>query len=514
MKLRDYQHQALRAIESAHDSGTRSVVVAHATGLGKTVVAAAWLARHATPDGRALVLAHREELLQQAREQLGRWVDPRAVGLVRADCDESDRPIVVASVPTLARSARLQRFLNAGPPIRWLVQDEMHHAAADTYQDIFAELGVDTPTGPLVVGLSATPHRHDGKRLPWPIVHEIRLSEGIAQGYLSDIEVRRCSLDGDWHAQIRRGDYLESDLAQSYLNGGGPDLVAESLVAQAEGRPSLVFTPTVETAELTAEKCRALGLTAQAVHGTLPLPLRVSILSAFGDGACQVVTNCAVLTEGFDAPHIGCLVLARPTRSRGLFLQMLGRGTRKHPTKDRLLVLDVVGATDLHGLVTVESVTDVDDELEEGESITEAWARQEHTRDVERAIVAEWKARPYAWVPTTVGYALGLGSDHGTLLLRQTSAGHMLYQLQRGRPHTFVGHALDLEDGQQMAEELARTLRVDKLARKDEGWRMARASIGQRNAMEKFRLPTPDSLTRGQAADAITRAIVELSWRR
>lgn len=503
MKLRDYQQEALDAL-TAHPG--REAIVAHATGLGKTVLAGAWLALTLRHGDRALFLAHRDELLQQARDQLGRWLRPDLLGTVAGEINECRKPYIIASNQTLARVNRLERVLEFGR-FTHVVQDECHHGAADSYQQLYARLGVGEHGGPRVLGLSATPHRADGKALAWPIVHEISLRDGIARGYLSDIQTETVSMEGPWQARVRRGDFDVNDLERSLLSGNGPAVIAEALRCHPD-RKSLVFTPTVATAEAVAAACQEAGLPSMAIHGKLSPALRVHGIGAFREGELRALTNCAVLTEGFDEPAVSCILLARPTRSRGLFLQMLGRGTRKHPDKDNLLVIDLAGATARHDLVSVATVLDLPVELPPGSLVGDVLrSKRVNGRDLA-------DLRPYAWVRTTVGWALSFGEDHGTMLLRQhpTSGHWMIYQLRRKRPKAFVATALDLEDGQNLVESLAVERGVSSLVRKDQGWRMAPASIGQRRALEKFGVNAASS--RGAAADQLTKVITELAWRR
>ena len=517
MRLRPYQDEALAAWERkvAGDAWPAARgIVAHATGLGKTVLAAAWIAelrRRAAP-ATVLFLAHRDELIAQAVTRLGDWIDPTDIGVVKAERHEADRPVIVGSVQSVVRR------LTTIPRPDICVVDECHHAEATTYQKILDWLGPGIP----VLGLSATPHRADGKPfdMTWPsgIVHTISLRQGIQRGYLADLRGLRIRLSGEteWAARIRRGDFVETDLEDCFTAGNGPQIVADAIKKHAIDRPTLVFTPTVASAELTAFTCRMAGLDAQAVSGETPASTRNTYVNAFTRGRLQVLTNCAVLTEGFDAPATSCIVIARPTKSRSLYLQMLGRGTRKWPEKTDCLVLDLVGASHRHDMESVATAVGLPWDAELGEtSVAESFAKGAVGTSTTTESVPLWKARPYAWVKTNVGYALGLGQDYGTLLLREHPAlGWGVYQLKRGVPHAFVTRASDLETAQAEAEEIARSLDVDRLVRRDEGWRRGKPTPGQRDALGKFGLSSVASLNRGEAADALTKMITEIHWRR
>ena len=519
MKLRPYQSEALEAVRQK--LGPSRGIVAHATGLGKTVLAAAWIAEQRTrdPTARVLFLAHRDELIQQACERLGQWLEPSIIGVVKAERHEVDRPILVASVQSLVR--RVDRT----PRPSACVVDECHHAEARTYQRILDWLGPQVST----LGLSATPFRADGKPFDrtWPqgILHEISLRDGILRGYLADLRALRIRLDGsgEWTARVRRGDFVESDLEDCFRQGNGAALIASSLAERAAGRAAIVFTPTVATAQETNAACQAEGLRSACIYGEMSPNARFDSISSFVAGRLDVLTNCAVLTEGFDAPRASCIVIARPTRSRSLYLQMLGRGTRKYPGKDDCLVLDLVGASHRHDMQSVASAVGLPawqqetiDTLER-QSVAETFAKGVlHGKGVAEPIPL-WKARPYAWVSTNVGYALGLGQEHGTLLLREHPAlGWAIYQLRRGKAHAFVARAKDLETAQGTAEDIVRGLDVDRLVRRDEGWRHAYASPGQKDALGRLDVSVPDvrRLQRGEAADLLTKTITEIAWRR
>ena len=206
LALRPYQRDALTAIEQGHTDGIRRPLVALPTGTGKTVIFSHLLRRR---PGRALVLAHRDELIEQAADKLravgGTGVEP---GIVKAERDEHDRPLVVASVQTLARPGRLSRLAR---DFATIVVDEAHHAAADSYRRILMNLGAFGPDGPLVVGFTATPERGDKLGLDavfQHIVYRQDILPMIEQGYLVDLRAVQVRLAANLdRVTVRRACY-------------------------------------------------------------------------------------------------------------------------------------------------------------------------------------------------------------------------------------------------------------------------------------------------------------------
>lgn len=348
---RPYQTAAAQSFDAFVKDGGKRGIINLPTGTGKTVLGALMARRR----GRTLWLAHRDELIRQPARTF-RIVHPGAeVGIVKADRDEwGARDVVIASVPTVARPKRLRRLM-AGPPYDLVVVDEAHHAVAPTWKRVIDRLN-GTPT----LGLTATVERADGSALGqvWQrVVYRLPLLKAIRDGWLVDVRSRRVRLQvnlGD--VGERAGDFVVSQLDAALLRAKVAEEVAEAYAAHAGDRKGLVFTVSIEAARQTARALRAKGIAAVHLSGETSMDLRRRILYQLKTGETQVVTNCAVLTEGFDEPSIGCIGIARPTKSRALYLQMIGRGLRLHEDKDDCLVLDVAGATDEHNLMQAPSL--------------------------------------------------------------------------------------------------------------------------------------------------------------
>lgn len=361
VQLRDYQIEAVEAIEREHgEKGLRSTLIVLATGLGKTTIFCEWARRrHARHGGRVLVLAHREELVNQAAERLRKQIPGVEVGIEMAGQHTSSlmpQPFVVASVQTLSMAKRLKRFQP------WdftsIVVDEAHHATSGSYRNI-----LDHFHAAQVLGVTATPDRLDKVGLGHlfdSCAYRMDIYDGITRGFLSPIVAKQVVVE---HLDISRvrsrgGDLTAADLEQAMTTDRVLHEIAGPLVQEAGSRSTIVFTPTVATAKALVNVLAAYTKApAAVVHGETESEIRRQVLAQYERGDIQFLVNCAVLTEGFDSPRTSCIGLARPTRSRALMTQCIGRGTRLFPGKENLLVVDFVGMVGTsHDLCTPEEV--------------------------------------------------------------------------------------------------------------------------------------------------------------
>lgn len=356
-ELRPYQVTAVTSVMEAW-SIYRSTLLVLATGCGKTFTAAKILAER-REHGRILWLAHRRELITQAREAIEaegiRCEIEMAQEWARLGADLwGGSSCVIASVQTLV-GKRLRRFKpNAFTTI---VIDEAHHATAKGYRDIVAHF----PEAK-VLGLTATPDRGDGvglKAVFESVAFEYGIRQAITEGYLAPITQKRivcADLDVSdiKTVQTPEGkDLAQGELARAMTVDAVLHQVAAPLVEHAGDRSTICFTVSVEQAHALVDIMAGYtDARCAAIDGTTPDELRKRYLSAFAAGDLQFIFNCAVLTEGFDAPRTGCIAMARPTKSRALYTQCVGRGTRLFPDKTDCLVLDFVGNSGKHTLVT------------------------------------------------------------------------------------------------------------------------------------------------------------------
>jgi ATP-dependent helicase IRC3 len=497
---------------------TRDHIVTH-----NTIIFANLVAGRA---GRALVLAHREELLAQAASKL-HLVDPAAdIGVVKAERDQPAARVVVASVPTLAVPGRLRRVLAPGG-FETLVVDEAHHAPAETWRGVLERVGAFTggDGGPLVVGFTATADRGDGVGLGGVferVVFERDLLAMIQGGYLCDLRALRVGLELDWQrVRVRNGDYAAEGLGAALEAANAPQLVADAYAEHAADRKALLFTPTVRLAERMADALRARGIAAEALDGTTPADQRRETLARLRTGRTQVVTNCALLAEGFDEPSVDCVVVARPTRSRPLLVQMLGRGTRLFPGKRDCLVLDVVAASDRHELVTVASLAGLErDALDQGTTLGQAVADRAREEDLRPAVAGRLVAREvdlfarhrFHWIRAGRAFALSVGN--GQLVLEPTPTGTWRIVQQADGRRRLLAQGLSLEDAQGVAEEQVRARRAERLVDPNADWRARPATERQLAALAGRGIRAPAGLTRGQASDLLGAAIATGSGQR
>jgi superfamily II DNA or RNA helicase len=312
LPLRPYQQQAIDAVEDALRRGVTRPLIVLPTGTGKTQVFASLIARRG---GSALVLAHRDELLRQAAEKIA-LADPTlglGVGFVQAERDDTTAPVVVGSVQTLARQARLERLPRHFDTI---VVDEAHRAGARSYRRILEHL----QDSPLILGVTATPQRADGRlgKVWQEIVFQRGIAEMIAAGYLADVRGVRVGLEAvdlDAVAQAS-GDFDPDALGDALEQAAAPAHVVAAYREHAEGRKTVVFVPTVALAHRMASVFRDAGIPAEAVDGTTALERRRATLHRFRGGETRVLVNVAVISEGYDEPSIACVIMATPPAHR------------------------------------------------------------------------------------------------------------------------------------------------------------------------------------------------------
>lgn len=355
--LRPYQVEAIAAAKKSIAAG-RSPLLVMATGTGKTTVFSE-LVDWAAQSGPVVVLAHRQELIDQAAaritSQIGR---PVGVEMAERRADLVRDHVVVASVQSLA--ARLDRYPRAVAQL--LVIDEAHHAAAASYRAVAAHLGCP------VLGVTATPDRDDRQSLAFDeVAFEYTITQGIADGVLVPPRQLRVRAGMDTAALVTRaGDYTDASAERAIVRHL-PEWCA-AVHKLIEERPTVMFTPGVETAHRAAELLRALGRRAESADGTTPKHEREAILARYDARETQVLVNCGLWTEGWDAPHTECVAMARPTKNRALFAQCVGRGLRPSEGKTECLVLDLAGASDtcdLVSVVTLLGANDTDDVVRE-----------------------------------------------------------------------------------------------------------------------------------------------------
>jgi superfamily II DNA or RNA helicase len=531
--LRPYQLEALDAVRAAGPAARSGVLVVLPTGTGKTVLFSALVAKESA--GRRAVLVHRDELVQQTLAKLEEH-GVGGVGVVAAERNDVAAPVVVASVQTLARPHRLTSLLDAGDRFGLVVVDEAHHAAATTWRRVLDTFAGHS--GPAIVGFTATPERADGKSIEavfrGGIVYRRGIAEMILEGYLSDVRGLGVHVPGLDLAKVERrgalGDYDDESLGDALLAAHAPGIVAAAWKEHAQGRRTVVYAPTVAAAKAMAEALSVAGARSDVVHGALPVDQRRRILQAFKDGELDVVSNCAVLTEGVDVPSIECVVVARPTRSRSLYIQMVGRGLRKSPGKHDCLVLDLYpeGREDesawtlsrLSGLTPTALSkglrAGIDTVIRQPRALGDVTLPPS---DLDGSMIAEIQkvievrdlavlaAASMDWIQVQGGFRLslpGLSID-----LRRSGTTWEVVDRRDGVERVAVTD-LSLELAQGVAEDIVRQAKLDRVAQKDAPWRQMPPSEKQLDLLKRlgWRQELPKS--RGEAS----RLITELSAKR
>lgn len=342
--LRPYQQAARDAIHTEWDAGHTRTLLVLPTGTGKTIVFASVAADQVRAGDRVLILAHRGELLEQAADKL-----QRSTGLVSAvekaesTCLDSWFRVVVGSVQTLQRTARLERFPQ--DYFGTIIIDEAHHAITDGYRRI-----LDYFSGAKVLGVTATPDRGDMRNLGEvfdSLAFEYKLTDAIKEGYLCKIMAQTIPLQLDiTSVTLSGGDYAVGDLGTAldpYL-----EQIAAEMARRCKSRKTVVFLPLIKTSQKFRDLLNAHGFRAAEVNGQSDD--RRQVLADFDAGKYNVLCNSMLLTEGWDCPSVDCVVVLRPTKVRSLYSQMVGRGTRLSPGKTDLLLLDFLWMTDKHEL--------------------------------------------------------------------------------------------------------------------------------------------------------------------
>jgi len=347
MVLRPYQAAAVAGIDKQL-ADSRSTLVVMPTGTGKTVVFS-HVAKRAK--GRVLITAHRDELLGQARRRVAADTG-ELVGLEQAQFFAESERIVVASIQTLSQPDRLARWPRDS--FSTVIIDEAHHAPSPTYRRV-----VDHFDAAKVIGVTATPDRADEKAMGTvfetvAFVYEIQ--DAISDQWLCPIRVRVVKVDSIDLSNVHTvaGDLNQGELDAAMAVEEAMHGVAKATLDESGQRKTLVFTTSVENVHrLTEILNRYRPGCANCVDGETPIDTRRARLRGFESGQFQYLVNCGIATEGYDCPTISCIAMARPTKSRSLFAQMVGRGLRIHPAKpDGCMVLEFTGNNGRHSLAS------------------------------------------------------------------------------------------------------------------------------------------------------------------
>ena len=372
MLLRPYQEAAVSDACKALDKHGNTIVVAP-TGAGKTIMLSALVGERYRDGKKILVMQHRDELVDQNKSKFERINPYITTSIVNGTVKNWDGNTIFSMVQTISR----ERNLRDRPKFDMIVVDESHHAAADTYLKVINAVKEDNPNAE-VVGFTATPNRGDGKGLRSVFnncSHQIEITTLIREGFLVPPKsyVVDCGVGDQLNNVSRKGNDFDMEQVEAIMNHKViNDKVVTEWIERAEGRKTVVFCSTIKHAEDLLESFIEHDIDAKLVTGDTPKDERAETLHELAYGDLQVVVNVSVLTEGFDAPAVSCIVLTRPCSQKGTMVQMIGRGLRtidpeEFPgiVKTDCVVLDFGTSVLTHG--SLEDAVDLDDR-ERGEA--------------------------------------------------------------------------------------------------------------------------------------------------
>ncbi|MFT5051695.1 MAG: superfamily II DNA or RNA helicase [Chlamydiales bacterium] len=361
MQLRPYQSAALEAVRAAYKRKHRSVLVVMPTGTGKTVLFAE-ISRLAK--GPVLVLAHRQELIEQARDKISAWCDD-VVAVEMGDRREFTRPDGTRPKITVASIQTLRRRLASVPrdAFRIVVVDEAHHATADSYRTVLDHFHAH------LLGVTATPDRSD--KIPLgevfsEVAFDYDMLAAIEDGWLCPIRSFLVQTQADFSG-VRKiaGELATKDVERILTEDLHLAEIAAPILRERGDRPTIVFAASVAHARALTRVMNELAEDenlAASLDGTWSLERRAPVIDRFRRGEIKILVNCALFTEGFDVPQISLVAIARPVLSRPFYAQMVGRGTRIDPGKKDLLVLDFVPANCRHSLIQAVDIFGTENE--------------------------------------------------------------------------------------------------------------------------------------------------------
>jgi superfamily II DNA or RNA helicase len=344
-ELRRYQIEVVVAFNRACAEGKQRIMMVMPTGGGKTIVSAAIIRQWVDAFKHVLVLAHRREIIAQTSAKLR---DQNiSHGIIQAGF--SPRPlerVQVASIQTLHRRAIHAESMDL-PPADLLWIDEGHHCPAKTYRKI-----IEAYPNAVVLGSTATPCRGDGRGLGGifeTIIESPQVADLIAQGHLVKTRVYAPAIPDLKGVKVQAGDYVESQLAERMDR---VELIGDIVTHWhkfSERRKTVAFAVNVAHSVHLRDEFVRSDVRAEHIDGGTPKSERDATLARLASGGIDLVTNCMVLTEGWDMPEVGCCILARPTKKMGLYRQMIGRVLRPADNKPDAIILDHSGTVFRHG---------------------------------------------------------------------------------------------------------------------------------------------------------------------
>lgn len=334
IELRDYQQEATENLQKMREDGKTIALLYHATGVGKTITAAT---DAKAVGGRTLFLVNALKLASQAKETFAKVWPEATLGEYTGSQKDMTQTVIFATVQSISKD--LEKF--SPTDFDYLIVDECHHAAANTYQKIFTYFHPK-----FILGLTATPERSDGEdmlELFQNVAHKMDLKTAVERGVLVPIRCIRVKTNIDLtDVRINGIKYNSQDLESKLFIPERNQLIVDTYLKYVNGKKTVIFCASVDHAAEIAKLLRDNGVKAEAVSGRDCVEVREKILKDYETGSTNVLCACDLLNEGWDSPHTTVLFMARPTMSKTIYLQQLGRGTRRCPGKEDLLVVDFV----------------------------------------------------------------------------------------------------------------------------------------------------------------------------
>lgn len=334
LTLKEHQKQALDALARMRENHETIALLYHATGTGKTVTAVSDAMRFGK---RTLLLAHTHELVEQAVQTFTElWTDV-SIGRFADSIKQPDAHVVCGSIQSVALHLDMFRDTDFG----YLIIDEAHHASADTYQKVLAYFKPE-----FTLGLTATPERADDKDIIdifKNTAHRLDIQTAVEIGELVPVRCIRIHTNIDLtKVRFNSVQYNIRDLESKIFVPERNQLIVDTFLEYVSTKRTVIFCANVKHAEQIAAMIRERGVPAQAVSGTMKASERREYLAKFQKGEIMALCACDLLNEGWDCPETEVLFMARPTMSKVLYTQQLGRGMRLAEGKDCLLVFDFV----------------------------------------------------------------------------------------------------------------------------------------------------------------------------
>ncbi|KAJ4289117.1 putative ATP-dependent helicase IRC3 [Kalmusia sp. IMI 367209] len=440
--LREYQEECIQSVLSYLEKGHKRLGVSLATGSGKTVIFTHLIERlpGIGDASQTLILAHRRELVEQAARHCARAYPHKLVDIEMGNNHASGAAdITVASIQSIMSGDRLAKF----EPARYklILVDEAHHIVSKQYLDVLEHFGLrhaadwNKVSAPALVGVSATFSRFDGRKLGAVIDHIVYhrdYVDMIEENWLSDVVFTTVEINTDLNkvGTTANGDFQTNALSRAINTEQTNNLLVKAWMAKAKERKStIVFCVDLSHVTNLTATFRNFGIAAEFVTGDTPDRLRSARVDAFRRGDFPVLLNCGVFTEGTDIPNIDCVLLARPTKSRNLLVQMIGRGMRLHPDKDNCHIIDMVSALST-GVVSTPTLFGLDPaeivEKVSTKTMTELKERKEEESKREQE-AADVVARPLPMrLPGSITF-----TDYDSVhdLIADTSSDHFIRRI-------------------------------------------------------------------------------------